>query len=371
MKKLYIALTIMALAVACSSNDSSESVSNDGNYDRTALLTNWADNIIIPAYTNYQAKVNVLNQNVTTFTATPTTTNLETLRQSWVDAYKAYQHVGIFDTGKSEELYLIASSNTYPTDVIGINTNITTCNYNFNQQIQYTRQGFPALDYIINGLATDDNAIVTFYSTNANAANYKKYLTDVAAQLKTIVDAIVADWNGGYRATFISKTNTSVSSSINQTTNNFIKNLEKDVRAPKLGIPAGLFSNGTTFPDKVEAYYKKDISKALLIEALNASHDFFNGKYFATDATGPSLKGYLDAVGAGGDNKLSDVINTNYTAAFSAITPLNDNFSQQIVTDNTAAVNAYNAIQKVVVLTKLDMISALNISIDYVDGDGD
>jgi hypothetical protein len=46
----------------------------------------------------------------------------------------------------------------------------------------------------------------------------------------------------------------SVSSSVNVTTNNFVKNLEKNVRSGKLES-AGVFSGGVTF-QKVEAFTK-------------------------------------------------------------------------------------------------------------------
>jgi len=370
MKKLLILFAFITLAAGCSSGDSN-GTTNSGSYDKTALLTNWADNIIIPSFENYQAKVTALNEKTTAFTTAPTEANLALLRQSWLEAYKAYQYVALFENGKAGELYLVESSNTYPADVAGINANIASGNYILTQQVQFTRQGYPALDYIINGLGTTDTAIASFYNTNANAAGYKQYLAAVVTRLKQTADAIVADWKGSYRATFISSTGTSVSGAVNITANNFVKNLEKDVRFPKMGVPAGLFSNGQTYPDKVEAYYKNDVSKELLIDAVTASRDFFNGKYFNSATTGPGLKGYLDAVGAGGNKPLSTVIDNQYALALTAAGVLNNSFSQQITTDNTKMVAAYNALQQVVIYTKSSMLSALNISIDYVDGDGD
>jgi hypothetical protein len=44
-------------------------------------------------------------------------------------------------------------------------------------------------------------------------------------RLKSSADTVVADWNSSYRNSYIAKT--SVSSSVNITTNNFVKNLEK------------------------------------------------------------------------------------------------------------------------------------------------
>jgi len=370
MKKFLIAFTVIVLAAGCSSGDSNETVT-DGSYDRKALLMNWADNIIIPAFTNYQAKVNVLSEKTATYTATPTTDNLIALRASWLAAYKAYQYVGIHDIGKASELYLIESTNIYPTDAAGITANISSGTYVLTQPRQYARQGFPALDFLINGLGATDGEIVSYYTTNTNATGYKKYITDVTTQLKVVADAIVADWNGGYRNAYIENTSASITGAIGQTTNNYIKNCEKDVRFPKLGVPAGVFSNGTTYPDKVEAFYKKDVSKELLLDALKASQDFYNGRNFTTGAEGPSLKGFLDAVNAGGSTPLSGIINNKYNAALTATNALNNNLTQQITTDNAAAVNAYNAIQQIVIYTKVDLLNALHINIDYVDADGD
>ena len=63
MKKFGLfAIALIGIFYACSSEDSG-STSGD-NYDRTVLLTNWADNLIIPSYLNFQNKVNALETSV-------------------------------------------------------------------------------------------------------------------------------------------------------------------------------------------------------------------------------------------------------------------------------------------------------------------
>lgn len=371
-KKLFIFFSALMTIVACSSSDNSEGTTGGSNYDRKVLLTNWADNIIIPSYVNYQAKVEILAANISTFNSATTEANLQAVRTSWLEAYKAYQYVAIYSFGKSEEINLKESANTYPTSASGIEANITAGTYNLALLSQFDKQGFPALDYLINGLGTTDAVIVTYYSTNANATKYKKYLTDVTTRLKTNVDTVLADWNSGYKATYIANSGTSVSSSVNITTNNFVKNLEKNVRSGKLGIPAGVFSSGVKFPEKVEAYYKNDVSKELLNTAIKASQDFFNGKHFNSATTGEGLKSYLDYLNTvRNGEKLSTIINNQFAAIFTVNATLNNSFSNQITTDNSKMILAYDALQKNIVYTKLDMMQALNITIDYVDGDGD
>ena len=371
MKKTLLILSFIALIAACSSNGGDDNTGGN-NYDRTALLTNWADNIIIPSYVNYQTKVQILVTNTATFVATPTEANLQTVRTSWLEAYKGYQYVSMYNLGKAEEISLNAASNTYPTSAIGIESNISSGSYNLALLSQFDKQGFPALDYLINGLSTNDASIVGFYATNANATNYKQYLTAVVSKLKTNVDAVVTDWNSGFRNSYVANNGTSVSSSLNKTTNLFVKNLEKDIRTGKLGIPAGIFSSGVKYPEKVEAYYKNDISKELLNVSIKASQDFFNGKHFNHATTGEGLKSYLDFLNAvKNGQKLSDVINNQFAAIYTVNNTLNNSFSQQISTDNSKMIAAYDALQQNVINVKLDMMQALKITIDYVDGDGD
>ena len=105
MKKILLILSLITLVVACSSNEG-ENNTDGYNYNRTALLSNWADNIIVPSYVNYQAKVQILVTNVNTFVDNSTEANLQTVRTSWLEAYKAYQYISMYNLGKAEEINL-------------------------------------------------------------------------------------------------------------------------------------------------------------------------------------------------------------------------------------------------------------------------
>ncbi|WP_130735833.1 imelysin family protein [Flavobacterium sp. J27] len=379
MKKIFFLLVVLTVTVfvACSSDSTDTTDTNEpdisgDNYNRTELLTNWADNIIIPRYENYQTEVVQLESKMSAFISSPNQTNLDEVRTAWLEAYKAYQYVGMFSVGKAETINLNSATNIYPTNPVGIQTNISSGTYNFALLSQYDKQGLPAVDFMINGLAATDAEIIDFYTTHVDAAKYKQYLTDLVNQLKVNINAVVTDWNDSFRNTFISNSGNSVSSSTNRMVNNFIKYFERDIRSGKVGIPAGLFSSGTLYPDKVEAYYKNDVSKVLLNESIQASKDFFNGKYFNNDNEGSSLKSYLDYLNAkrNGQN-LSTIIETQFQTIFTTNTSLSDSFSNQVNTNNTAMIASFDAMQQNVVYLKLDMMQALNITVDYVDADGD
>lgn len=371
MRNIFLTFSIIVLLSSCSSGEGGGE--SGDNYNRTAMLENWADNIIVPAFQNYQSKVTILVADASAFSTQPTHEKLEKLRGSWLQAYIAYQSVGMYNFGKSEDLKFKEYTNTFPADATGIQANIDSeTPYNLSVFSQFSRQGFPGLDYIINGLGADDAAILAFYTTHPKASKYKMYLTDLTARLKSNADAIVSDWSGGYRDAYVQNNGNTINSSVNKTINNFVKYFELDIRSGKVGIPAGLFSNGTKFPEKVEAVYKNDVSKELFLASVKASRDFFNGKYFNTSTTGASIKSYLDYLGAiRNSQELSVIIDTQFGSVIASSLDLTDSFSQQILSDNSKMTAAYDTAQQNLVYLKLDMMQALNITVDYVDSDGD
>ncbi|HEY1057059.1 MAG TPA: peptidase M75, Imelysin, partial [Emticicia sp.] len=140
------------------------------------------------------------------------------------------------------------------------------------------------------------------------------------------------------------------------------------------GIPSGAMLNGVVSPEKVEAFYKKDISRTLAQTAHQAVIDFFNGKNIKTGADGPSFKTYLVALGAKDSatgQSLAEIINNQFAAGKTKIDALKPNFYEEVKTNNQAMVATYNELQKAVRLLKVDMTSAMSITITYTDNDGD
>lgn len=370
LKFVLFSLVVLVFTGCSSDNDSPKDGTGD-SFDRGAMLAHWADNIIIPAYTSFNTKVAALKDKTAAFNQSPTLENLNILRDAWEDAYVSFQHVSMFEIGKAEELRFRNRLNVYPTDVMEIEGFIASGVYDFSLPSTIDDQGFPALDYLINGLAQNDTEIIEFYTTNNNAEGYKTYLQNLSNTIADLSNQVLTSWTNGYRDTFVANTSSSASGSVDKFTNAYIFYYEKALRAGKVGIPAGIFSN-QPLPANVEAYYKRDISKKLLLEALDATRNFFDGKHFGKNATGPSFKAYLDYLNTikNGEN-LSALIDNQFTVAKSTAAALNDDFVHQIETDNTKMLGAYNELQRIVVLLKVDMVQALNIAITYVDADGD
>lgn len=365
MRKIIALFIICGIATGCSSSDNGPDITD--NFNRSAMLANWADNIIVPAYQAYVGELNDLKIASDAFISTPSTVNLNILRTAWTDAYLKWQRVSMFEIGKAEALTLRNFTNIFPADASNIDQSIAQGNYDLTLSSTNDEQGFPALDYLLNGVANDDASIVNILSS----ANHKSYLNDVVARLRDLATEVLNDWTAAYRDTFVASDGSTATSSVNKMVNDYMFYYEKSLRAGKIGIPAGIFST-TTFNDKVEAFYKGDFSKALFLEALNAAQDFFRGKHYNSTTTGESLESYLsflNTIKEGTD--LSELINNQFNASRTSAANLSDNFSQQVTSNNMLMLQTYDQLQMNVVLLKVDMFQALSIQVDFVDADGD
>ncbi|QTD38200.1 imelysin family protein [Polaribacter batillariae] len=364
-KKLLPFAFLIAIVYACSSSAENEPKIED-NFNRSEMLKNIADNIIIPAYTDFSTKLTDLKTAGETFTTTPNQANLEALRTSWFTAYKVWQHLEMFNIGKAEEIGYYFFMNIYPITVADIEANISTGNYDLNSVNNHDAQGFPALDYLLYGIGSTDAAILEKYTTATNNDNYKKYVTDVLNQMSSLTQQVVADFKAN-KAAFVNSTSNTTTSFFNKLVNDYIFYYEKGLRANKFGIPAGQFS-ANPLPEKVEAFYKNNASKELALEALKAVTNLFEGTHYNKTSKGISFKNYLKSLER---TDIGNAISSQFTKAKTAVNQLNNSFSIQIETDVTPVLKSYDELQKNVVLLKVDMLQTFNINVDYVDADGD
>ena len=358
------------MLLGCSEDDNKP---YDDGYDRSSLLENYADNIIIPSFESLGSRLEELKATSTEFSATTNQDNLNNLSLQWIEAYKAWQHVQMYNLGKPDDLSgtsergFVVFFNLYPVNTSEINNAAANGNYDLTNSNYYDSQGFPALDYLLHGVVEGDISALDKFTTNANAEGYKAYLNDVINRMESLISQIVDDWKNSYRDIFIVNLDRGLNGSFNMLANDFVYSYEKDFRADKVGIPAGNFSP-TPLPEKVEAYYKSDINKVLTLEALTAIERAFEGKAFNGNSTGPSLKTYLEFLDR--EDLVTEITN-QFEAVRVAVNELDDNFSQQVISNNTAMTITYDVMQAAVPLLKVDMKQALNFAIDYTDSDGD
>jgi hypothetical protein len=371
----FFFLIIFLLSIIFSCSDDSSSSSSDG-YNRQALLSNIVNNIIIPAHDNFKNELDLFRSNIEAFDNNRDLVNLQQVQNQFIEAYKAWQHIEMFNIGYAEEIFYASKMNIYPANISRISNNISAGNIDLDSNSnQYSAQGFPAIDYLLFGLAEDNQSILNIYLSSGQDNLTMNYLNILSNKMVENTGLVIDYWQSN-KENFINSSGNSSTSSLNMLSNDFVYYFEKGLRANKIGIPAGVWSG--ELPQNVEAYYKGDISKILAIEGLQASHNFFNGIHFGSDQIdGEGLYdylAYLDDTNYSDSTMfigLEDDIVSSFENSMEKILLLNDNFAFQIQTDNIKMLEAYDAIQQGVVRLKTNMLSILGISVDYYDADGD
>lgn len=385
MKKynLLFALSIFLISTQCSSDleeidtettitelkASTSQTAVVSSFDHEQMLTNWADNIIIPSIINFENSLVKLKNSASIFVNEPSNETLSVLKEEWLNSFLKWQHLEMFDVGLAEEIYYKNRINLYPANVNRIENNISNQNYDLNASSNFSSQGFNGLDYLLFGIGQNEEEIILKYTSEDS--KYGKYFLEIIDKMIELTTQVKDSWDDEFRDEFIKSTDNTSTSSINQVINDFIFYFEKGYRANKIAIPAGRYSDGP-LPDRIEAYHGKKYSKILILEATDAIDNFYNGR-FSNDITssGLSINDYLSYMESDQDDKLAEKINEQLKKIKTKLTELNTDFSEQIRQDNLEMLITYDIIQANVVFLKVNLLQKLNINIDYADADGD
>ncbi|HBP46048.1 MAG TPA: hypothetical protein DD635_09090, partial [Flavobacteriales bacterium] len=248
---------------------------------------------------------------------------------------------------------LLTTTNTHPCDTIEIEEDILNGNLVPGLPTTLDRTGLPALDYLLHK-----------GEWNADRLLHASYL---AGYLHDELQAVLDSWVDGYRDDFVSRTGTDIGSGVGMMLNAFNRTYEGNVRKGKLGLPAGVFSfSGNPKPHVVEAYHAGDWSIELLDEAMSATERIYMG------GDGVGLDDYLQFLGdVSYGTELDAEIKAQLAAAQAAVLTLEDPLSDFVVENQPAAIDVYSELQSLVILFKVDMMSALGVIVTYQDTDGD
>src|ERR1700712_796231 len=97
--KLAAFLCFVAIILSCKNDPKHEVPPTGANSDRGVMLTNIADNIVLPAYANFKVKLENMTAKSDAFRANPTTATLAEFRTAWEEAYIEWQKAALFDFG--------------------------------------------------------------------------------------------------------------------------------------------------------------------------------------------------------------------------------------------------------------------------------
>ncbi|MDF2436322.1 MAG: hypothetical protein K0Q95_698 [Bacteroidota bacterium] len=374
-KKISICLSLVCLSLffsRCDKKKPEEEASPESSFDKSGMLANIGDNLIIPAYADFNTSADSFQLSANAFISNPSHGSLDVLQSAFTKCYKKYQWISTYEFGPAETEFIRNSMNVFPCDTIEINSKIAAANYDLSTIADIDVKGFPAVDYLLFGHHLNDTAIVSLFSTDANASNRKTYLSTIISEIKNKAGIIYAGWqpNGGnYISVFKNSTGSDVGSSIGLLVNQLCYDLEL-LKNARIAIPLGKRSLGVPLPEKSEAFYS-GISVSLASEHLNSLENVYLGRS-KQNVDGLGFDNYLNHIDARYfSGTLDAAIKSKFSAAKSKLSLITGRLSDAVISNPATVDAAYMELQQLVVLLKVDMTSALGVSITYVDNDGD
>ncbi len=364
-----LSATILAAVLATCWLACDEGDANSGDdFDRSLMLQNIADNIIVPAYADLASEVTSLQSTAMAFTQNPTPATLSAVQQAWEETYLAWQYANAFNVGPAGEeglrKGLIEELGTFPVSESKINAILSSGVYNLSDFNRDAR-GFLAVEFLLFNLNDDNQAVVDSF----NSAIRKQFLNDLIANIQARVGEVNIAWNGGYRSEFINNNGTDVGSSTSQLYNEFVRSFES-IKNFKVELPLGKRPGQTQIePALVEAYYS-GISVKMFKTHVQAIENTWYGKN-KEGSDGIGFEEYLENVTGGNELIASTKAQLELVKSAMNAIPETPRFSVQL--QNTPeSIDAFRIeLQKNTRYFKSDMSSLLGIAITFSSSDGD
>lgn len=319
------------------------------------------EDIITPALTNSAQSIASLKDAVELFQLNPTLTNLESVQLSHKNAWLAFEAISFLRFGPGE--FIIPQLNTFPADGMVLQAAIEGAPY---ENPSNDEKGFPAVDWLLNQDDLSDEDILMAFTNETTGANRMNVLSICVNELHSNIIALENSWQNSYAEEFISNGGAFAGSGMSLYINSYVQDYEL-IKRDKIALPLGLLTLDIPLPDKVEAFHG-GYSVELANQHLTAFRKSMDG------VEGRGLKALLDELGAfheGSQMNLSDAILQAVEEAQTALALVPDPLSETIASNPAIVQEAYDELQEVVVLLKVDLPSALGISITFTDNDGD
>lgn len=339
------------------------------NFDRKAMLQNFADQLIKPAFSQLQSQADLLHDKVLGFNGDPSAQTLLELQGLWATAYADWQFANAYNFGPAGESGLrkglIEEIGTFPASTTKIEAAIASGQWNV-EDFNRDARGFLAIEYLLFGQNQSANTLATTFASDANRRNYLAVLT---LHLRDRTNEVLTAWNGAYRTEFINNDGTEVGSSTSLLYNEFVRSYES-IKNFKLGLPLGKRPGQTqSEPQLVEAYYSGQSLNMLKAHVAAIENIWLGRSRSGQDGIG--FREYLENVQGG--NELIASTETQLAALKAALlaVPETPTLSEQISGDDSLVEALYVEFSKMTRFFKSDLSSLLGIAITFSSSDGD
>lgn len=327
-------------------------------YDRSALLSSMSVEVVEPWYADFAARAAALDDAVVALCEAPDEARLDAARAALLDARVAYARVEVVPVGPFSFLSVADQVDFWPADDVAIDKFVAGDAEVVIAQVDrigVNKKGLPALEYLLH-LDADPTTQLTALADNPRRCAMLEVLAEDVHQR---ADAVYAEWDAD-GANYGAELSEMSGEGIDMVVNNALAAIEVVARED-LGPPIGTKSGGTPKPESARAWRSRsslELTRANLeaFRVLYEGRAGYAGLAEFTQIRSERVHGLMTA-------QLEDV-----DAAITAIpAPL-----VTAATEHTELVQAaYDEDKELVRLIKTEWMSALGVSLNFSDNDGD
>lgn len=376
MKHLFLSITFIIL-VFFSCRNINEDASPQVNYtseQKESVLQNLGDNLVVPTYKEFTVDSDSLRSKCLAFCTTPNATTLTTAQDAWKKAKLSWKRCEIFNNFGPGETLFIYTVIDYPSiNTTKIESNISTPTSNSLIDSAYletrssTTKGLTAIEYLLFD-RTDNNNVITNYTSATNFANRKEYLNQLSKNLYDKASLIYKSWapeNGNYVTDFKTNPKNDIYGSLSLLINSLVHQADV-IKTVRIGNPLGK-TTGTAAPNSVEAYYSRYSFECLEANYLSLQYIMTGTGYGSMNGNGINL-----LMNNSAEKKITyNAILANLTTDINYTRNIPGTLEQAALDNNADTHALYDSAKQLVKLLKSDMCAELNIAITFSDSDGD
>lgn len=357
--------TLMALLalLLVSLSASAQSVSKE------ALLKDIVRNVIVPDYQELTSKCQALTVELEQLSRAPTTAAAEKARQAWLTARLASRRIQWLQSGPIADREFLAAfyyARVLPVRIEGVLNATRAIDDSFLDELGASAKGMFTLEYLLFDGRTDMSAkdpknpqadSKTPFGTNTQ--RHCEYLVALVKDLQRKAALVTADWTDTNRNAAANKFVGGGQTTLNRLVNELAGILET-VAENHLNYALQLPTPITEQRDRIEGARSRT-SLAQLAAILRGAHKIYRA------GEGVGVDDYLRGL----NQPLELRVESQFQKAFAALQDIGVPLDVAVTDRKESVQRAYQAVRDLEILFKVDVASALGVTITINSNDGD
>ncbi len=363
---IRILTAIFASLILIAQNSPALTGSSQKTFSREAMLHNIGGNVLVAGYENLAKRCRDLTNAVGQLAQTTNQSSLDHARKTWLATADAANRMRCFQTGPIADRGYLSTFyywQVLPMRIEGATEAANSFEQSFIDELGATTKGLFTIEYLIFDRSTNQpaqgakagTALELLSASLARGA----FLLAVARDLETKAGLVASDWNASGDQSVFSKFVAAGHESVNLLVNQLAM-ITEDTAEKHLNFVLVLPT-----PIAQQLYRVERSRSGSSLQGLLATLEGFEKIYRGGDGFG------LDDAISRVNPSLQKRLGEQFASAFAAMRALGGPLEQAVVDKRILLEKAYEQVRALEILFKVDVVSALGVTLTFSSADGD